>query len=335
MSTTDKINFRLSPNQESARPLSHYDNLNNNTHDTNSYANDNNNENTSQTDNKNLNHRSPFGGISFQFDDLKEFKEVKPKPLDYDEPSENSKMLNVNNNTDYPNKQIHSINGRNEINGNQGHHHTVTTIAQNHSSSSDSTSSTSSSTTTSDSYRPTNNYENSAGHQNKPVHSVAKSQFFGLHKSNDNPNSNNRTEKGASDDRENTGESSTVSDEEPLIRKLNINQIVATNSSPYQNVAGSSSSYYGQDQIFNVNMCTCRDGCTEIDIQQYDNGKYKCNNCLRPDSINDSNTMSNIASSGALIKPAKQITLDASSSFRVNQSLTQVIHKYECDVAKE
>lgn len=326
MSTADKINFRPSPNQEIARPLSTYDNLSNNTHDTNdtndinSYANDNNNENTPQIENKNSNHRSPFGGISFQFDDLKEFKEVKPKALDYDEPSENCKILNVNNNTDYPNKQIHSINGGNEIHDNQGHRHTVTTIAQNHSSSSGSTSSSSS-----DSYRPTNNYENSAGHHNKSVHSVAKSQFFGLHKSNDNPNNNNRTEKGTSDDRENTGESSTVSDEEPLIRKLN-NKIVATNSSPYQNVAGSSSSYYGQDQIFNVNMCTCRDGCTEIDIQQYDNGKYKCNNCLRSDSINDSNTMSNIAASSALIKPAKQITLDASSSFRVNQSLTQVIH---------
>lgn len=331
MSTADKINFRPSPNQESARPLSTYDNLSTNAHDTNgtndtnSYANnDNNNENTSQTENKNLNHRSPFGCISFQFDDLKEFKEVKPMALDYDEPSENCKMLNVNNNTDYSNEQI-NFDG-NEIHGNQGHHHTVTTIAQNHSSSSGSTSSSLSSS--SDSYRPTNNYENSAGHNNKPVHSVAKSQFFGLHKSNDNSNSNNRTEKVASDDRENTGESSTVSDEEPLIRKLN-SKIVARNSSPHQNVAGSSSSsYYGQDQIFNVNMCTCQDGCTEIDIQQYEiNGKYKCNNCLRSDSINDSNTLSNIASSSAIIKPAKQITLDASSSFRVNQSLTQVIHK--------
>lgn len=332
MSTAEKINFRPSPNQESARPLSTYDNLSNNTHDPNSYANDNNNENTSQTENKTSNHRSPFGGISFQFDDLKEFKEVNPKALDYDEPSENGKMLNVNNNTDYPNKQMQSINGGNEIHDNHGHHHTVTTIAQNHSSSSGSTSSSSSSS--SDSYRPTNNnnYENAAGHRNKPVHSVAKSQFFGLHKPNDNnTNSNNQIEKGASDDRDNTGESSTVSDEEPLIRKLNNSNkiIVEQNLSPYQNVAGSSSSYYGQDQIFNVNMCTCRNGCTEIDIQQYDNGKYKCNNCLRPDLINDSNTMNNIASSSALIKPAKQITLDANSSFRVNQSLTQVMHKYE------
>lgn len=311
--SNDQINFRSSPSNSSPseipRPLSTYDNLN----DIKSIVPETESINT--MGNKNVN-EFPFSGISFRFDELKQLQQHQQPNASSPQSTSNgydnieNNNFNTSNSSTNPNKQyINNING-NSNQMRQGH--TVTTIAQNHSSASSSSSTTSSS----DGYRSSNlNFE-----RNKPVHSPAKSQFFGLHRSDEN--SNRSPPKRSQDDRENTGESSTVSDEEPLLHHFS-NKIVATTSnhpstSQYQNVPSISTAYYGQ--------CTCHDGDTSIEIQQYDSEKFKCNYCLNGINVSTSgapNSMANIDIASCSTS-SKQITLDTSSNYRMSQSLSQV-----------
>lgn len=343
MSSNDKINFRSSPSNEIARPLSTYDNLNTTgAHDAKTIvtsAETESNGNTSTMENKNVN-EFPFSGISFRFDELKQLQQNNASLNGYDNLDNNNYKSNVNNNhniSDNPNKQYNNINGCNQMRSTQGH--TVTTIAQNHSLSALSSSSGSTSSS-SDGFRPASlHFDDLTGNRNsnKPVHSAAKSQFFGLHKSDETGNNSrmagtSNAAKRLQDDRENTGESSTVSDDEPLLNHFS-NRIVATTSnhpssstSQYQNIP-SNSAFFGQNQIINVNACTCSDGDAATEIQQYDS-RQTCRNCLRSSTVNES--MSGVPNSMANIDIAscststKQITLDLGSSYRLSQSLSQV-----------
>lgn len=299
----------------------------------------------------------PFNGISFRFDELKQLNQNTTPTIHssngYDNVNNNNYKLHRNNNNQNVNNGLHfNGNGMSQMCGSQGH--TVTTIAQNHSSSSSSASDSSSSSSSSSESGYAHSslqYANLAGNPianrgiNKPVHSAAKSQFLGLHKANDiepNPNTiedrtndlatKSNSEKNSQDERDN--ESSTVSDEEPL---LSSNR--ATASTQYQNVPGNSSCY-GQNQIDDANecTCTCKDSDRGTEIRQYESDRYKCNGCLNRNSgsapisvipISSMNvpTCSNavdLASCTTSMKPAKSTTLDTSSSFRMNQSLSQV-----------
>lgn len=69
MSTSDSINYRLSPNEDTRRPLSTYDNLNANHTLTGENITDD-NMNNGQTIPGNAN-EFPFGDISFRFDELR------------------------------------------------------------------------------------------------------------------------------------------------------------------------------------------------------------------------------------------------------------------------
>lgn len=362
MSTNEHVKFRLAPNQEIARPLSTYDNLNNDS----KMNGINECENDSIQRSEHVN-EFPFNGISFRFDELKQLNQNTTPTIHssngYDNVNNNNYKLHRNNNNQNVNNSLHyNGNGMNQMRNSQGH--TVTTIAQNHSSSSSSASDSSSSSSSSseNSYAHSSlQYANLAGNPianrgvNKPVHSAAKSQFLGLHKSNDiEPNPNTiegrvndlatkpNSEKNSQDERDN--ESSTVSDEEPLLNNYGNKSAVtgsnrATASTQYQNVP-SNSSCYGQNQIDDANecTCTCKDSDRGTEIRQYESDRYKCNGCLNRSSgnapisvipISSMNipTCSNavdLASCTTSMKPAKPTTLDTSSSFRMNQSLSQV-----------
>lgn len=372
MSTGENVKFRSAPNQEIARPLSTYDNLNNEPKLNGSNA----CENIAIERSEHVN-EFPFSGISFRFDELKQLNQNTTPTIHssngYDNINNNNYKLHRNNNHQNVNNSSHfNGNGMNQIRSNQGH--TVTTIAQNHSSSSSSTTSSSSSSSSSENSckHSSLQYANLAGNPianrgvNKPVHSVAKSQFLGLHKTNDKINDNepsqiieSRTnggttkqslEKNSQDERDNnTGESSTVSEDEPLLNGYN-GRITTTglnrapNSTQYQNVP-SNSSCYGQNQIDDANECTCmckEDSDPDTEIRQYDSDRYKCNGCLNqnlngasisviPISSMNVPTCSktvDLASCTTSMKPAKPTTLDTSSSFRMNQSpLSQVISR--------
>lgn len=362
MSSNENVKFRSIPNQEIVRPLSTYDNLNNDTKLNGSNA----NENDCIDKGENVN-EFPFTGISFRFDELKQLNQHKanaPTPIihtsnGYDNINNNNYKLHRNNNNQHINNGTHfNGNGVNQIRPNNQGHNTVTTIAQNHSLSS-SSSSSSSSTSSENSYKHSSlQYANLTGNPianrglNKPVHSPAKSQFLGLHKTNDNePNtvetqtngltSKPNTEKNSQDD------ASTVSDEEPLLNNYG-NRIVTsaanrpTASTQYQNIP-SNSSCYGQNQIDDANdcTCTCKDSDPGTEIRQYESDRYKCNGCLTskrnsgnapisiPISTMNVPTCSktvDLSSCTTSMKPAKSTPLDTSSSFRMNQSsLSQVI----------
>lgn len=364
MSSNEKVMFRSSqpPNQEIARPLSTYDNLNNDTK-TNG-LNGNENENGSIERYENVN-EFPFNGITFRFDELKQLNQNTAPTIHssngYDNVNNNNYKLHRNNNNQNINNNTHfNGNGVHQIRSNQGH--TVTTIAQNHSSSSSTSSNSSSSSSSENSYKHSSlQYANLADNHsianrglNKPVHSVAKSQFLGLHKTNDenetidsmNETRTNGTttksngEKMSTDERDNTTDLSTVSDEEPLLNNYSNRITTAGTNRPvtstqYQNLP-SNSSCYGQNQIDDAN-CTCKDTETATDIRQYENDHYKCNGCL-PSTGNTpigvvpittmnvptcSNTV-DLTSCTASMKPAKSTALDTSPSFRMSQSLSQV-----------
>lgn len=369
MSTGENVKLRTAPNQESARPLSTYDNLNN---DTKLNACEN-NDTIQRTENVN---EFPFSGISFRFDELKQLNQnttpiVHTSSNGYDNINNNNYKSHRNINSNVNNNSHMNGNGVNQIRGHQGH--TVTTIAQNHSTSSSPTNS-SSSTSESSSSSSENSYKHSSLQYanlaenpivnrsiiNKPVHSPAKSQFLGLHKTNDNNESNilpeNRMngvtmtkkclEKNGRDERDNAGESSTMSEDEPLLNgygsRIVPTGLNRTNASvqQYQNIP-SNSSCYGQNQIDEANecTCTCKDNNPGTEIRQYESDHYKCNGCLNrissgaPINVIPISSMNvptcsktvDLASSPTSMKPAKSTTLDTSSSFRMNQSsLSQV-----------
>ncbi|XP_055305216.1 homeobox protein 5 isoform X2 [Sitodiplosis mosellana] len=369
MSTGENVKFRSTPNQEIARPLSTYDNLNNEPKMNGTTACKN--EAIERSEHVN---EFPFSGISFRFDELKQPNQNTTPTIHssngYDNINNNNYKLHRNNNQNVNNSPQFNGNDVNQIRSNQVH--TVTTIAQNHSSSSSSSSSTTSSSSSSSSSE--NSYKHSSQHyanlagnpianrgNNKPVHSVAKSQFLGLHKTSDDNEPNitieSRTnggatkqslEKNSQDERDNTGESSTVSEEEPLLNsyggRIATNGLNRTpNSTQYQNVP-SNSSCYGQNQIDDANECTCmckEDSDPGTEIRQYESDRYKCNGCLNrnsggaPISVIPISSMNvptcsktvDLASCATSMKPAKPTTLDTSSSFRLNQSpLSQAVY---------
>lgn len=375
MSTGENVKLRSAPNQEIPRPLSTYDNLDNEPKMNGMTACEN---ETPIERNENVN-EFPFSGISFRFDELKQLNQNTTPTIHssngYDNINNNNYKLHRSNNQNVNNSPHFNGNGVNQIRSNQGH--TVTTIAQNHSSSSSSPSSSSSTASNSSSSSSSENsykhssqqYESLAGNPsgnrgiNKPVHSVAKSQFLGLNKSSDKTNDNelNTTiecrmndgatkqsvEKNSQYERDNTGESSTVSEEEPLLNgyggRIATNGLNRTpNSIQYQNIP-SNSSCYGQNQIDDANDCTCmcnKDIDPGTEIRQYESDRYKCNGCLNrnssgaPISVIPITTMNvptcsktvDLASCATSMKSAKPTTLDTSPSFRMNQSsLSQVI----------
>lgn len=359
MSSSEKVKYRSPPppNQEIVRPLSTYDNLNNETKPNGLNA----SENDPIERYENVN-EFPFNGISFRFDELKQLSQNTTPTIHssngYDNINNNNYKLHRNNHQNVNNATHFNGNGVHQIRNNQGH--TVTTIAQNHHSSSSSTSSNSSSSSSSEnSYKHSSlQYTNLAGNPignrslTKPVHSVAKSQFLGLHKPNENDSDpinedrmNDETtkpnrEKNSTDERDNTADSSTVSDEEPLLNNYS-NRITAAGpnrpvtSTQYQNLP-SNSSCYGQNQIDDAN-CTCKDTQIGNEIKQYENDQYQCNGCSpnaanTPISVVPISTMNvptcsntvDLTSCSTSMKPAKSTALDTSPSFRKSQSLSQV-----------
>lgn len=159
MSSNEKVKFRSIPNQESDRPLSTYDNLNNGDTKTNGSTTaippTSENECIERCENAN---EFPFTGISFRFDELKQLQQQQQQqqpntaPIihtsnGYDNVTNNNYKLhrssngNGNSNTNN-NHHNHTHNDSTHFNGNgvnqmrnsQGHN-IVTTIAQNHSSS--------------------------------------------------------------------------------------------------------------------------------------------------------------------------------------------------------
>lgn len=374
MSSNENIKFRSIPNQEIVRPLSTYDNLNNESKLNGSNASENDCIDRGENANE-----FPFTGISFRFDELKQLNQNAAPTIHssngYDNINNNNYKLHRNNNSNSNgNNNNHQninngtfFNGNvvNQIRSNQGHN-TVTTIAQNHSSSSSSstTSNSSSSSSSENGYKHSSlQYANLSGNPianrglNKPVHSPAKSQFLGLHKTNDNePNNvenktNGSTSKPQNGDKSGQDESLNVSDEEPLLNGYG-NRIITSspnrstnnNTSQYQNIP-SNSSCYGQNQIDDANeccTCTCKNSDPATEIRQYESDRYMCNGCLT--SKRNSNTASisivpistmnvpscsktvDLSSCTTSMKPAKSTPLDTSSSFRMNQSsLSQVI----------
>lgn len=168
MSSNEKVKFRSIPNQESDRPLSTYDNLNNGDTKTNGSTTPtpatSENECIERCENAN---EFPFTGISFRFDELKQLQQQQQQPNTapiihtsngYDNVTNNNYKLhrssnsnsngNTNNNhhnnhhnhnhNDHPVTHADSThfngNGVNRMRNSQGHN-IVTTIAQNHSSS--------------------------------------------------------------------------------------------------------------------------------------------------------------------------------------------------------
>lgn len=344
MSSNEKVKFRSIPNQENDRPLSTYDNLNNDTKMNGS-------NNASETEcidrcGENAN-EFPFTGISFRFDELKQLQpnstaQSTPPILHtsngYDNVTNNNYKLhrstngNGNNHNHYnqvTNDSVHfNGNGVNQMRNNQGHsnsnnnnsnhnnhHNTVTTIAQNHRSSSSAqspspTSSASSSSSTVSSSSTENNYQQSSVQysnlgennrsSNKPVHSLAKSQFLGLHKAAANGNDESQVDgnkvmkiNGVTSKHSMADEVSAISDEEPLLNNYGNNRAMTANGSnrmpiattssnaQYQNIP-TNSSCYGQNQIDNANecTCTCQSSDSTNEIKQYESDRYKCNGCL-------------------------------------------------------
>lgn len=189
MSSNEKVKFRSIPIQENDRPLSTYDNLNNDTklNGTNHSNNTSENECIDRGENAN---EFPFTGISFRFDELKQLQPntaaAEPSPLPiihtsngYDNVTNNNYKLHRSNNTNNHNNNHNHHHHHNEVtltNGNgvsqlrqnnQGHN-TVTTIAQNHHTSASSaqspspTSSASSSSSSASSSSTENNYKQSS-----------------------------------------------------------------------------------------------------------------------------------------------------------------------------
>lgn len=345
-STDEKVTFRSSTHE---RPLSTYDNL------TNESKLNGTNESDLIERNQNVN-EFPFVGISFRFDELKQLNQMPiHSPNGYGIISNNNNykpLRNGHQHTD--NTTYYNGNNVNQMRNSQGH--TVTTIAQNHSSSSSTSSNSSENSYKTSSFQ----YANLAGSANrgatKPVHSAAKSQFLGLHKPGDsvdpNPDDHNmnggtepveNSEKTSTDERDHAAEMANGSDEEPLLNdyanRINAAAAKVIAATQYQNVP-SNSSCYGQNQIddANENGCTCKCSEANTEIQQYESDRYKCNGCLRASAaaapitvvpiatmnVPTCSTQIDLSTSCASMKPTKSTTLDTSSSFRVNQPLSQV-----------
>lgn len=193
MSSNEKVKFRSIPNQESDRPLSTYDNLNNG--DTKTNGSTTATSVTSENECENAN-EFPFTGISFRFDELKQLQQQQQQPNTapiihtsngYDNVTNNNYKLHRSSNGNSTNNNHHNHshndhqathgdsthfngNGVSQMRNSQGHN-IVTTIAQNHSSSaplspsptsSASSSNSSSAASSSSSSLSENNYKQSS-----------------------------------------------------------------------------------------------------------------------------------------------------------------------------
>lgn len=290
MSTNGKVSICTASNPtEMTRPLSTYDNLNtNDTKPTNISNNTHNDANHANQSNQSV-IESPFNGITFRFDEIKQ-------PQYDGMPANATNGYDNISNSEYEQHRSQHSNGITTNRGNQ-----VTTIAQNHL------------------LEAVDAIVTPQRSIMKPVHSEAKSQFLGLNVTNgDNV-----------DGHDNTSELTLASEDQPLLNKLNGNRsiLLPTNrqqsSIQYQNLPNNSACY-GQNQIIDANeACACK--AMEHGIRSMHSDRYECDRCN--EFNNNVKRMENpIPTTSADANAANStITHVASSSYRMSESLSQVI----------
>lgn len=289
MSTNGKVSICTALNPtEMTRPLSTYDNLNtNDTKPTNNSNNTHNDANHANQSTQNVT-ESPFNGITFRFDEIKQ-------PQCDGRPIATNGYDNISN-SEYEQHRSQHSNGITTNRGNQ-----VTTIAQNHL------------------LEAVDAIVKPPRSIIKPVHSEAKSQFLGLNVSNGDH----------VDGQDNASDLTLANEEQPLLNKLNGNRSVVLpanrpqSSTQYQNIPNNSVCY-GQNQIIDANeACACK--AMDHGIRSMHSDRYECDRCNEFNN-NVKRMESPIPTTSADAHAANStITHVASSSYRMSESLSQVI----------
>lgn len=361
MASSDKVKLRMSPNKELKRPLSTYDNLNTINSTESNLA-----EDHQMVNGQNVN-EFPFGEISFRFDELQQngqSNQSSPVIL----PNKHRILNSSDNNNDTNYKLLQNTfnrnnsqsenaieNGPSHQNQLQQGYTTAASTPQNHMH-----------VMSNGGINAHHQYENVAGDTvnytsiaGKPVHSDAKSTFFGLtqninnnldgngttmvnnnqiqlnrnNSSGDEPNQKTFDDNGNGESQEN----------EPLINNYNNNnnnnsKISATSRmAQYQNIPNNSACFLAQSKYGDSDGCQCQ---FSDEINQCESDQFKCNCCQLNDAQQQQqqqqyplttangtiySTGNDMPSCSTSMKSAKPITLDTSTSFRMSQSLSQVI----------
>lgn len=336
MAASEQVNVRLSPNRETKRPLSTYDNLNTIDATTNSSDSDG----ISSADDRpiadNVN-GFPFGDISFRFDELQNRQSNQFAAHNNNNNRGINSINNNNSDDDDTNYKFPPSNGNHSENAPiknsshlypRGHAITVDPMqfpTQNH------------------------QYEDISGDPDvyrqitgKPVHSDAKSLFLGLTQNGGNEDGKSFTHAPVKplratqqhikrlDSSEKTPFEDNVDsqEEEPLLDGPSPGRQVAY--AQYQNVPANSVCFGGKTRTTVTDCCKCTE-ITSTEIDQCNGDEYKCTYCRSTISQTIStangtinNDLASCSTLSASSKATKSVALDNSSSYRKSQALSQV-----------